>query len=235
MSESKIPLIKIYLISNSFNEKKYVGQTTASLEERFARNTYPCMKSKNMPIVFAVQKHGKKNFSIKEIDTASSVKEANEKEVYWGNFYNCLSPHGYNLKLGGRFCVETSEITKQRISESNKGKPKHTEEMKEHFRQLSTGRKHSNEAKQKVSEFWKGKKKSKYVHDRSSQENSIKFILKNQEGEIITSQGVKKFAKENNLPVEKLRKLIKGAITELNGWTLIENLGFKGKRDKKNE
>lgn len=224
--------IKIYLISNDLNDKKYVGQTTATLEKRMSRNTFSCMKSKNMPIVFAIQKYGVEHFTITQIDSAYSIKEANEKEVYWGLFHNCLSPNGYNLKLGGRFCVETSEETKKKISESNMGKPKHSEEMKERFRQLASNRTLSESGKRKLSEFWKGKKKSQYMHDRSSQENSIKFILKNPNGEIIEDKGVKKFAKNNNLPVEKLRSLIKGKILELNGWTLVKNLGFKGKRDR---
>lgn len=49
----------------------------------------------------AIQKYGKNNFVIEQIDSANNLQELNEKEVYWISKLNTLSPSGYNLTIGG--------------------------------------------------------------------------------------------------------------------------------------
>lgn len=165
-------MITIYLIENTINEKKYVGQTNQPLEKRFSRHCWNC-SSKKMVISQAIQKYKKENFSIKAIDFASSLEEGNEKEVYWANFYNCISPNGYNLKAGGRKFSTFSNEAKEKISKSNLGK-KVSEATKKKLSDSHKGYKVKESTKDKLSKINKGKK----PHKNTNLGASLK-ILKN--------------------------------------------------------
>ena len=122
-------MFKIYLIINLINNKKYVGQTIDSVEQRWKEHCQENSLKLNFPIKKAILKYGKENFIINQIDSAETLDEANEKEVYWGLFHNVLVPNGYSLKLGGRKHVHISKEIKQKISIANTGR-KASEETK---------------------------------------------------------------------------------------------------------
>lgn len=88
----------IYKIINLITSEIYVGQTTKSIETRFAGH---CSKSSRSLISLAIQKYGKENFTIELIDIASDQKDLDSKEVYWIETLDTISPKGYN-KLQGR-------------------------------------------------------------------------------------------------------------------------------------
>ena len=112
----------IYLISNTINSKKYVGQTTQTLRARWSDHVY---NSKHLTRVraihLAMRKYGVENFIIEQIDSAETQEELNEKEKYWIKYYDCVSPKGYNLTSGGEHC-EVSEEVRRKQSERMKGK-----------------------------------------------------------------------------------------------------------------
>lgn len=94
----------IYLITNNVNNKKYIGQTTRGLKERWYQHIYDARtKRTNMPLHLAMNKYGVDNFSIKEIDSAFSKEELNQKEKDYIEYYNSQIKHGkgYNIELGG--------------------------------------------------------------------------------------------------------------------------------------
>lgn len=131
----------IYVIENKINGKKYVGQTIHSLNRRWSLH---CHYSSGCSAIHnAIEKHGKENFTIKVIDTASTRDELDEKEIYWINKLNTLKPNGYNLKSGGKHCVYSQE-TKDKISKAHKGR--YGGENNPHY-----GIPHSKEAKEKIS------------------------------------------------------------------------------------
>ncbi len=123
------------------NNKIYVGQTRMGLELRFSGHCKKSTYSKGKSLIAnAIQKYGKDNFSVLQIDTAISLDELNDKETYWINFYNCTDRNiGYNLMSGGRNSVHSKESkdkiskansnpsdeTRKRKSDSHKGKPAH--------------------------------------------------------------------------------------------------------------
>jgi hypothetical protein len=135
----------IYKITNNLNNKIYIGQTIRKLDIRW--NSHCCKSSTTTHIGRAIQKYGKENFSVEEIDRAETYEELNEKEIYWISFYNTLDQDiGYNLRTGGdKF--KMLQITKDRISKANKGRK---------------GRPRTDEEKAKVSVFFKGKKNPTY-------------------------------------------------------------------------
>ena len=101
----------IYKITNKVNGKSYIGQTTNSLLIRWYKHTHK--SSRCLAIHSAIEKYGKDNFTIETIDTASTKEELNEKEKYWIEFFNTISPNGYNLKTGGNNCTYTEESLKR--------------------------------------------------------------------------------------------------------------------------
>lgn len=95
----------IYMATNLINNKKYIGQTTRTLEERQKQHerAYRYKSSKNNIISRAINKYGKENFSWEVIDTAETIEELNTKEEYWISYHNTLKENGcgYNDKKGG--------------------------------------------------------------------------------------------------------------------------------------
>lgn len=74
----------IYKITNTINNKVYVGQTTRTLEDRFKEHLRNCnAKSKQTVHLYSAMKtHGKENFSISLLDEALTLEELNQKEIY---------------------------------------------------------------------------------------------------------------------------------------------------------
>lgn len=88
----------IYKITNIVNGKFYIGKTTKSIEERFRRHTYNLKYKNKLTYLYkSFKKYGIDKFTIEHIDSATSIKELNDKEIYW---INLLKPQ-YNLTSGG--------------------------------------------------------------------------------------------------------------------------------------
>jgi group I intron endonuclease len=151
----------IYLITNKVNGKQYVGQTMRKLSQRWTEHN----SSKKGCVVLsnAIKKYGRDGFTIEEIDKASSLEELNEKEKYFINKYNTLSPNGYNLSTGGNAPI-FSEETRKRMSDAKKNSSfvpwnKGLTKLDDHRvgKQGSRGIENPRYGKPG---FWKGKKKS---------------------------------------------------------------------------
>ena len=120
----------IYKITNKINNKIYIGQVyNKTIQDRFKRHINEASEKSKSYIGRAIYKYGKENFICELIDTASSLKELNEKEKYWISYYNSTNHNiGYNLTPGGdggntylcKSKLELQEI-KNKISKSNTG------------------------------------------------------------------------------------------------------------------
>ena len=180
----------IYVRTNKFNGKQYVGKAT-DLEAR-QKDWKRLSQSYAGPIINRARaKYGLDAFDF-EI-----LKECEDDELdYWEMYYikelNTKAPYGYNLTNGGDggntyICKNAEEmnIIKQKISESNKGEKNHmygkhhTEETKKKIIKALKGRKrkpHSEETKRKISESNKGKifseeTKNKISESRKGEKN----------------------------------------------------------------
>ena len=121
---------KIYKITNIINGKVYIGQTIRLLQERFERHLRDARNNKYPENHFhrAIRKYGAESFVIEQIDSASTQKELNEKEIYWISKFNSVI-NGYNTATGGEGgntykgrTQQQMEVTKELISMSNTGK-----------------------------------------------------------------------------------------------------------------
>lgn len=89
----------IYKITNTINNKVYVGQTSLSVENRFKQHCKDSInpKTSDRPLYRAMRKYGIENFIIEIIEETDIP---NEREKYWIEFYNSYC-NGYNATLGG--------------------------------------------------------------------------------------------------------------------------------------
>ena len=94
----------IYLVTNLINGKKYVGQTTRTIEKRWKEHQEGAFISRlDFYFYKALRKYGIENFEIKEIEQCSN-ELLDEKEIeyieYYKSFY--IYRQGYNLTRGGK-------------------------------------------------------------------------------------------------------------------------------------
>jgi group I intron endonuclease len=134
----------IYIVTNSINDKVYVGQTWRTLHTRFYYHKNPndnhCKKMHR-----AFNKHGRDNFSIECIAVCSDQITADYLETLYIKEYDSIK-NGYNIKDGGS-AGKHSEESKKKISLSNIGKHNipASEEKKKQISQSLKGRKMSQE------------------------------------------------------------------------------------------
>lgn len=112
---------RIYLIINRVNLKKYVGQTRMSITERWRVHKQVARNGKTYAISNAIRKYGEDGFVLLEIDQAKTLGELNQLETFYIQFFNTLSPVGYNLDSGGRYYL-THPNTKAKIAAANRGR-----------------------------------------------------------------------------------------------------------------
>ena len=91
----------IYYISNSINDKLYIGKTIETLEERFKEH---CRASRRQscekrPLYRAMRKYGVDKFSIHLIEIVN-VSNLSDREIYWIDYYDSYH-NGYNATRGG--------------------------------------------------------------------------------------------------------------------------------------
>ena len=119
----------VYKITNTINDKVYVGQTLRSIELRWSEHCRLTKSKHRSAIRCAIALHSPAVFKIEIIDTANTIEELNEKEVFWIDKLNTLSPNGYNLDSGGKnrtFCTETRQ--KMSMAKMGKSRPVSQEE-----------------------------------------------------------------------------------------------------------
>lgn len=85
----------VYMIINMCNDKRYIGITTRSVEERFEEH---CIADSY--IGRAIRKYGRENFFLSIIDSADDKEELFDLERKYIKLYGTYK-NGYNLTIGG--------------------------------------------------------------------------------------------------------------------------------------
>lgn len=93
---------KIYKITNTVNNKIYVGYTKKSLDERLKTHFYHAKRGK-LPLSQAIRKYKKENFKIELLEESEDDFYIHQqREKYWINKLNSRNPKiGYNVASGG--------------------------------------------------------------------------------------------------------------------------------------
>lgn len=165
-------MIGIYIITNEINNKVYVGQVGKgnntiinringhyrSLIKNKHRNLH-LQKSWNKYILL----YGEESFTFDILEIVENKNLLDDREKYWIEYYEADNPlYGYNKTKGGEGGIPNEE-TKQKISNSLKGRKqptKYIQYRKEGLKQSWKQRKNRNqskETKQKISNTLKNR------------------------------------------------------------------------------
>lgn len=100
----------IYLLTNTVNGKKYVGQTTRTIEQRLEEHYTKI--NKGYAISNAIKEYGKDKFNVIELEKiirkskTELQNELNKREIFYIKEYNTMvsrsGGYGYNIDAGGR-------------------------------------------------------------------------------------------------------------------------------------
>ena len=92
----------IYKITNTINNKVYIGQTVKTVQKRFTQHKNNSNKPYFSQIILykAFNKYGIENFICEEIEEVDNSL-LDERERYWIEYYDSYF-NGYNSILGGR-------------------------------------------------------------------------------------------------------------------------------------
>ena len=144
--------MKNYIVykHTSPSKKVYIGITSKKPEYRYNNgNGYKA----NPHFTNAIKKYGWDAFSHEIIAEGLTREEACEKEKEQIRIHNSTDErYGYNLSLGGESGPKFTEESKAKISESLKKYYIEHPEVIDEMRERTTGRKHSKETKEKMSE-----------------------------------------------------------------------------------
>lgn len=97
----------IYCIENKVNHKRYVGQTTCAIENRFIQHKSCARTGSDTYLYRAIRKYGEDNFFIYEVskhtsDSMNGLQNLlNEFESFSIDNIGTIAPHGYNMTSGG--------------------------------------------------------------------------------------------------------------------------------------
>lgn len=148
----------IYLWVNLIDNKKYVGQA-----QNFYKRMYDYkVKRANKHLLNAIDKYGIDNFNIYVLEKIKDIKDLNEREQYWMDYYRCYEQDkGYNIC---RFASTTrgyhhTEETHKLLSKIRKENPV---SLKGENNPMY-GKHHTEETKKKISDANKGKYYGKTV------------------------------------------------------------------------
>ena len=93
---------EIYKITNTINNKIYVGQTTRTAAIRWKEHQKNIQALKHrLPLYKALDKYGVDNFVVEVLEICED-NQLNEKEVYWIKKLESFGEKGYNCTVGGQ-------------------------------------------------------------------------------------------------------------------------------------
>ena len=107
----------VYKITNSINNKSYIGVTKRKPKIRFNEH----FRNKEEPLYSAKEKYGIENFSLTIIEEDIKDSDIDEKERYYITYYNSIAPNGYNLSAGGMSNMTISPKGRQKLRNINLG------------------------------------------------------------------------------------------------------------------
>lgn len=167
---------KIYIIHNRITNKKYIGQTVMNVRKRWNKHVSNAKLNKNNCNYLEqdIRKFGKDNFEIK-VMLICEREQLDMYEYQFINMYNTQVPNGYNLMSGGQNRTRKHHhITKKQMSMTRTGK-NHTEQTKQKISEAHIDRIVTLEHRINIGES------SKYRNMKSETVSVLDNFLKKQE------------------------------------------------------
>jgi len=98
----------------------------------------------------------------------------------------------------------------------------HTEETKQHIREMKTGLKQSPETIKKRVDKMLGYKQSDWQKQRARETFEMAWLVTNPQGQSFNIVNLRKFAKENNLDQGNMVKVSQGILKQHKGWKCVK-------------
>jgi group I intron endonuclease len=136
----------VYLITNTISGKRYVGASSHTLPQRWARHKIKARSGSTSPLHIAVRGDGYEAFSMRVLSEVANAEVLNKIEAFWIRELGTLTPSGYNLSPGGSGrgagWKHYSE-TRNKIGDANSGK---TPSLETRAKMSRSARGHKNAA-----------------------------------------------------------------------------------------
>jgi group I intron endonuclease len=214
----------IYIITNKVNNKKYIGLSN-DINRRFWEHKSSKKKKNNTNLIKAFKKYHVDNFDFQILELVDDESKLAEREMFW---IESIKPE-YNMNKGGngnlghtvsnevrevlRICgklqwerktdEEKQRIIKNNLTGTTKGRIV-SEETRRKLREYNLGRKHTEEAKLKVSIKNKGKR-------LGNTDGNKKVIKLDINGNFISEHNsIKEAAIELGIHPSNITKVLKG-------------------------
>ena len=111
--DSELKIYKVYMVKNNLNGYKYIGITSMSLKQRMYGHINSAKMGDTSAFHLALSTFGKDNFSVSELASGLTYREAIELERYYIQKYRTYilfeDCEGYNSSLGGEGAKEGSD------------------------------------------------------------------------------------------------------------------------------
>ena len=94
----------IYKITNTVNNKHYIGLTSKTAEQRFMQHINDAVQNRdNYAFHAAIRKYGYNVFELEVLEENLTEEQAKLREIYYIDFYNSFigNGYGYNSTYGG--------------------------------------------------------------------------------------------------------------------------------------
>lgn len=156
--------MRIYIITNLVNGKRYVGMTSKSLDIRWGNHKADARRNKPYRLHKAIRRYGEENFRMDLLEECN-VNSLEELGLIESAYIEKLKPE-YNMSLGGEgnrgismagskngmFGKTHSEESRAKMSANRKGKGARPGELNPRFGKPGTfaGCQHSEETKEKM-------------------------------------------------------------------------------------
>ena len=174
-------IYKVYKITNSVNDKVYIG-ITENLRTRWNIHKSHVRNKLNRPLYNAMNKYGIDKFKITTICSTKTREDMGIIEQQLIKEHNTMAPNGYNLTTGGEMAYTVSEETREKQRQRSLGRT-HTKESRQKMSESLKGRVVSKETRQRISESSKGKVISKEVRQKMSDAKRGKYLPDDQVSE----------------------------------------------------
>ena len=215
----------VYMIKNTLNGKIYIGQTTKNIKRRWQKHCN--LKHSCCPILSrAINKYGKENFTIEEIDGTNSLSELNYLEKHYIYKFNSLAPNGYNLQTGGKNFRRTKEDRKRqsRISKEMWQRPEYREKATRNMKKSWTKERRKKHAERMIGvKTVLGRKIPVEEQDARAIACGAKpFLVYKVTGEFVGEFiNIKRFCRDYNLDRGNLYKVLNGKYKHTKGYKAI--------------
>lgn len=196
----------IYAIRNTINNKRYIG-STLGLHKRYSQHQRDLKRGKhfNSCLQRAWNKYGEINFCYEIIEHCDAEMLLTREEFWIANLQSHKNKNGYNIceiprasRVGCKASAKT--ILKMKKSLGGKNHPNWGKKLsKSHIENIS-------KSQIGIPKPTSGRKKS--------------YEIISPTNEIIKIMGLRKFCKDNQLPLSIMWRIVNGKKENYNGWRM---------------